>query len=224
LSGVLAYKTYGDNVVLYATDDGATSGRALVKVLQNNATYTLRSVGIGSTYLLDIIRYSGEWYAACGAPGDNKVYVYKDPAGALRAAPDDPLVPIQILKVTSPNHVSFSGNARFIVAEHDTEFYVYDILNDNGYRYKTGSPLDVPQDHAVWMDGFRLAYVSGGRLAVFDYDDVNEVTLMPASAQFAPFFSQDYRYVYAIAPIKNSAGSGTHAELTNTALRTAADL
>ena len=143
---------------------------------------------------------------AAGASSQNKVYIYADPVGQLGAVPKHGLVPAQVLHVTAPNYLSFSDNAQFIVAEGGQQFGVYDIQNTKGYNYTTTQPLDAPQVHASWMDGDRLAYVSGGKLLVFDYDDTNQQALMPASAGYVPAFDPVYHYVYDVAP-GTAAGS-----------------
>ena len=75
-------------------------------------------------------------------------------------------------------------------------------------------PIDQPQTHAVWMDGARLAYVSGGKLAVFDYDYRNQQALMAANPAFAPFFASDFSYTYTLRP----ATAGAKPALTSTSL------
>jgi hypothetical protein len=128
-------------------------------------------------------------------------------------------VPSQVLHVEQPNYLSFSNSAQFIVAESGQHFGVYDIENSLGYSYKEALPVDPPQAHASWMDGNRLTFVSGGRLAVIDYDNTNSQTLMPASSAYLPAFTPDYKYVYVLNPVTQSP----QFRLTQTALLTPAD-
>ena len=200
LQGVLAYQTYASNTVLYATASGAPSGKVLIKLAVGSQTYNVRSLPVGTSYLLNLTQYNGTLYVAVGATSDNRVYIYRDPVGQLSALPDHSLVPLQVLHVNAPNYLSFSTNAQFIMAEDGTQFGVYDIENAKGYNYTAAESVDVPQAHATWMDGDRLTYISNGKLVVFDYDDTNEQTLVPAVSSYLPAFAPDYHYVYLLAP------------------------
>src|SRR5947209_17088035 len=119
-------------------------------------TYTLRSFDASGPYLVDLTTYSGTIYMAAGASAQNKVYIYKDPLGQLQSKPQQAMVPSQVLHLNQPNYLSFSANAQYIVAENGQDFGVYDIENDNGFKYTTHQHLDAPQPHATWMDGNRL--------------------------------------------------------------------
>jgi len=217
LEHVLAYQSYGSNSVLYVTDNGAPAGKVLVKLQTGSQTYNLRSLPAGTTYLVNLTQYSGTLYVALGAVSENKVYIYADPVGQLQSQPKQALTPAQVLHVNGPNYLGFSNNAQFISVEGGNQFGVYDIQNTKGYSYVTPAPLDAPQVHAAWMDGDRLAYVSGGKLLEFDYDGTNLQTLMPADSKFLPAFAPDFKNVYDVAP-----NAGT-AELTQTSLLIPAD-
>ena len=214
LNHVLAYQTYGNDSVLYATDEGATVGKVTVKFLASGQTFVVRSLPAGTSYLLNLTKYNGTFYFAIGAASENKVYVYKDPIGQINAQVVRVPVPVQVLHVDNPNYLGFSSNAQFIVVENGQNFGVYDIEYKHGFNYTTTQPLDAPQTHASWMDGDRLDYVSGGKLLVFDYDHRNKQTLLTAAPAFLPFFAPDYQHLYVIAP-GTAAGQ---LSLTQTAL------
>jgi hypothetical protein len=200
LQHVVAYKSYSDDTLLYATDSDAPAGKVQVKLRIGNQTSTVHALPVGATYLLDLTKYSDVMYVAVGDTADSKVYIFKDPAGQLAAQPDQAVTPIQVLHVIQPNYLSFSDNAQFIVASNANHFGVYDIENQTGYNYTVPASLDAPQTHATWMDGDRLVMVSGGKLQVFDYDGTNRQTLMTASSQYVPAFAPDYKTVYDLAP------------------------
>jgi hypothetical protein len=199
LEHVLNYQSYGSNIMLYATNDKVPAGKVQIKLQNGDKTYVLRTFPAGTTYLMDLTKYSGDMYVTTGASSENKVYIYRDPIGQLDANPDRALVPAQILHVTAPNYLSFSASAQFIVTENATEFGVYDIEYKEAYHYVSPFTLDPPQIHAEWMDGNRLTYVSGGKLAVFDYDNSNRQLLVPAASQYKPVFTPDYKLLYTVA-------------------------
>ncbi len=219
LSRVAAYQSYGNNILLYATDSGAAAGKVLIKLAVGDKTYPIRSLPTASSYLLDLTKYSGTFYVAAGASAGDKVYIYKDPVGQLSRDPKQAVVPIQVLHVVQPNYLSFSSNAQFIMAESGTRFGVYDIENKTGYNYTRTAEIDSPQAHASWMDGHRLAYVSQGKLTVFDYDNTNRQTLVAADSGYLPFFTPNYKFVMLLAP----AATAGQVTLTQTSLLIPAD-
>lgn len=221
---VLGFKSHGDDIVLYATDQDAQPGKAAIKLLDGNRTHTIRQVAAGSRYILQLARYENAWYVAAGAPSENRTYVYKNPASTLVAKPDQVLVPVQVLKANSPSYVAFSDNARFIMVQGGggQAFSVYDAETNKGYNYTVDMPMDAPQEHANWMDGHRMMYVSGGKAFVFDFDKANQEVLVSANPGYSPFFDRDYRILYTLAaePGKSAEGKDiTQSVLNSTPLR-----
>jgi PEGA domain len=224
LQDVLDYKSYGGNVVLYASDQNAPAGRVAIMLYQNDHSYHIRNVVKSSTYLLNLTQYSGSWYIAAGVPSENKIYVYKNPLNVLADTnPITVLVPATVLKVQKPTYVSFSASAQFIMAENANSFAVYDVQYDENYAYKVNAPMDKPQLHATWMDGDRLTYISKGKLIIFDYDKANAQTLMSADPAYLPFFDPSYKFVDALNSVPAASKAPATEQLTSTALLTKAD-
>jgi hypothetical protein len=209
LSNVLAFKTHGDDRVLYATSDGAREGKAAIKLLEDEKTYTIRQVAADSPYMLDIAQYEKAWYIVAGATSEDRTYVYRDPAHAQRSKPENPLVPVQVFKIDNPQHVAFSDNARFIMGQSGQQFAIYDAENDKGYAYASKAPMDAPQQHAAWMDGHRLMYVSEGKTYVADFDDANRESLVVSDPSYLPMFDRTYESLYTLAQQQNKAADGT---------------
>ena len=217
-SHVLNYKTYSDDTILYVTDQSTVKNKVAVKLLVGDNSYNIRNLSAGTTYVTDLTKYDGVMYVVVGSAADNRAYIYRDPVGQHSAQPNLNPSTTQVLRVDGVNFVSFSPTAQFIMAENGNNFGVYDIFNKAGYRYTTKSTVDPPQIHSVWMDGNRLTYVSNGRLIVFDFDNTNLQQLMPASSNFLPAFSPDYKFVYSLAP-----GTAVQTDFTQTSLRIPAD-
>lgn len=218
---VAAFKSYGDDVVLYVTPEASDPAKTNLMLLQDGKARQLRTMAVQAdreSYLLDLAKYDGAWFIAAGAPTENRVYVYKDPTAKLEAKPDDPVVPIDVLKVNAPNFVKFSANTQFIMTQGNQHFAVYDNEADRHYAYDMDLPMDAPQQHADWMDGDRIVYVSGGKFIEFDYDGTNRQTLA-ASLPNQTFFDRDYEYQYSLAPTETA---GRYA-LTRTSLLIPAD-
>ncbi|HWT56196.1 MAG TPA: hypothetical protein VN031_04200 [Candidatus Microsaccharimonas sp.] len=217
LANVLQYQSYGSDVMLYASSKTTTSGKVGIVLLMNGKSYFLREVSGNTSYLLNLTQYSGDWYVALGAQSENKVYIYKNPASQLSSTLGL-LVPVSVLKTTAPNRLSFSDNARFIMDENGSQFSVYDAEVGKAYHYDTKRVLDSPQPYASWMDGSRLAYTSGGKVVVFDFDGMNLQTLAANDAAHAAFFAPNYKYMYT------TVSSTTGQTLSSTALLIPADL
>lgn len=219
LSGVLAYKSYSDDTIVYATAEGAAAGKVMTMLHDGDITYKIREQSAAGPYLLDVAKYDGDWFVVSGSGADNKVYVYKNPQSVLKAGKVSVLVPVSILKVTAPTYVAFSSSTQYIVAEGGTNFASYDAETNRSYAYTTTAALDTPATHATWMDNSRLIYVSGGKLVVFDYDNKNLQTLIAADPAYLPYFDRDYETVYTMT----AGQSAENAVLSATSLLTAAD-
>ncbi|MDB5170397.1 MAG: hypothetical protein JWO35_91 [Candidatus Saccharibacteria bacterium] len=219
LPQVLAYKSYGDNTVLYASTADSPAGKVVIRLRVGDKTYDLRTLPAGTTYLLDLTKYDNNLYVVLGASSQNKLFIYKDPIGQLVNEERHSLSPAQVLHVVAPNYLSFSSSAQYIVAENGTQFGVYDIENEKGYNYTAKQPLDAPAAHATWMDGNRLTYVSGGKMTVFDYDYTNHQSLMAASSTYLSAYAPDYKFIYALTP---GSGAGQF-DLMQTSLNSTAD-
>lgn len=219
LSNVLAFKSYANDILLYATDVEVPAGKVMTMLRDGEVTYKIREIGAGAPYLLDLARYDRDWYVTVAASGDNKAYIFKNPQAVRKAGRIANLVPVQILRVTAPNYVSFSSNTRFVMIENATSFAVYDAETDESYTYATSQPLDTGLTHASWMDGHRITYTTGGKQVLFDFDNLNFQTLVANNAAFPPFYDRDYRYLYTIP----AAAQNSQTAFTITPLLTEAD-
>ena len=219
LDNVIAYKTYGKDTILYATDSGQPAGTIAIRLKSGSETYNIRKFAAGSNYLLDLAKYSGDIYLVTGSSNLGKVYVYKDPIGQIKSKTSKIPTPEHVLRVNAPNYISFSNNAQFIMAQNGNQYAVYDFENEKGYNYATSQPMDSPAASATWMDGSRLTYVSNGKTFIFDYDYTNPQFLSPASSNYLPAFSSDYKFVYTMS----LGAPAPQINLTQTSLRTQAD-
>jgi hypothetical protein len=207
--------TTDQNTVLYATTDNAPNGKADIRLRQDDdPAYTLRTVPSGGVYLLDLAVFNGTQYAAAGVQSEDKVFVYRDPISSLKDEDVQVAAPVQSLKVSSPNYVMFSQNARYVMAENNDRFAVYDSENDKSYAYQTKTPLDVTGGHADWMDGYHLQMVSGGKVRIFDFDGANKQTLAVTNTAYMPAYDTNYRSLYTF---------NAQNVLTSTALLTTED-
>ena len=226
LQNVAAYKSYGNSRLLYVDVPEEAADVAMVHEFDGKTTYDFGSIQVSDTYLLNFTQHKDNWYVAFGARAESRVAVYKNPIASLQQLPNQPLVPVQVLKVTSPVTLEFSANARFLMANGGQEFYVYDVDDDRGYQFTAEQPIDTSLP-VSWMDGYRITEVSSGRLTIFDYDNTNLMSLQAVDPTLPVFFSPDMKYVYSFVLSSGSAAeTGTIAGsvLQRTALRIPADM
>jgi hypothetical protein len=205
LTNVLAYKSYGNNQVLYFTSTEAPTGKALLKLQDGTRTTTLRSFPASAHYLVDLASYDGTPYVVASSADENKVYIYKDPIAQLASRTVKVIVPLQVLRVTAPDYESFSSTAQYVMAEHGGQVAVYDLQNKTGYNYSLKAPLDAVQSHITWMDGNRLTYISGSVLQILDYDQQNQRAFVANNPATQPFFAPDYKNLYTLISTPNGA-------------------
>ena len=196
LNGILAFKSYGADTVLYAA---ALGDKVQLKLRDNDGSFVLRTLPVGTKYLLDITQYNGHWYMIASAQNEGRLNIYKDPQDIIKQPSPKPLAPITYLKIDQPQFVSFSQNAEFIMVQDGTKFGVYDIETDRRLYYELKLPVDVSQQ-ANWMDGDRLSVNDGVHSVVFDFDGTNQRTLVSSQLATTPFFDRDYTALYTLGP------------------------
>ena len=79
--------------------------------------------------------------------------------------------------------------------------------------YAIDQPLDIASE-LRWVDSFHLAYVSGGKVQLMDYDKHNHQVLTDSNPRFTPYFAPDSRFMLTIT----AGNNGTGASLTTTPL------
>lgn len=220
LENILAFKPYGSDDLLYVTGHAPTGKEsaadvASVVLQSGQKTITLRTLPASPSYVLNMAQYSGDWYVAVAATNDSTVYVYKNPQSETASTADIYPAPWRRMPLADPSYIAFSNNAQFLLAESGQSFYVYDFENIAQYHYTAAEPLDPPQAHAIWMDSYRLMYVSGGKVLVFDYDHRNQQVLEAADPAYEPFFASDYSYLYDLKP---GDGAAVKPTLTSTSM------
>lgn len=220
-SNVLQYKSYGPDILLYATDVNTNEGQTRLVLKNKDRVYDIRRVAASDTYLLDIARYDGEWYVVVGSSREPRVYLYEDPVRSITEGRSGRAVTSFAFSVNRANHVAFSANAQFIAVQNSTDIHVYDIDNVRAYRYELPFPLDKPQTRATWMDGYRLTYVSSGKQVLFEYDRNNSREITESSAARGGFFDRNNQYLYTFTKPDSKK---PETALTVTPLRIPSDL
>ena len=222
LNGVISYKSYSSEEILYVTAEGAPAGKVLVRIRAADKIYTLRELPAGdANYMIDIAKFDGSWFMVAGASAEKKAYVYKNPFEILNKTSGNRIpIPESVLKTDAVGqYVSFSTNTRFISLQSGSQFAVYDVEMERLYRYDTKLKL-TGGEKARWMDGHRLSVTSEGKLVVFEYDGINAQKLVDMSGSHLPYFDRDYDRFFTISP---SPIVPNRISMIMTFVRTAAD-
>lgn len=224
LNGVISFKGYGDNIIIYSSNQKVPSGQVAIRLLDGTTNYNIRTFPAGSSYLLDFAQNNDNYFLVTGSTNDGRVYVYENPEQTLQQFPNQPLAPVDILRVPGVNYVKFSADTSKILAENGNVVETYDDFANNNYSYILPKSLDSPQTNATWMDGERLIFVNANKVYIIDYDGTNIQKLVTDEPSIMPYFNQNYEYLYTIAPNVNSKTNTTSYDLQQTTLRLKADL
>jgi hypothetical protein len=219
LKDVLEYEPYKADTILYVTSISDDKTQVEVRLQIAGRDYTLRRLSTAKSYHLAVSKYSGDTYVALADPSKQLVQIYRNPLTRLSAQLT--AVPTVSFKFATPSFLEFSASGRFILAERGTDFITYDAEYKRSASYQTTQSIDKGQNHAAWLDGAHLQYVSNQQLYVFDYDGSNPQLLVPTTVGATGFYDNNYSIVYTVAP--PSAASNQRYVLMSTSLRTPAD-
>jgi PEGA domain len=216
LRGVLAFKSYGSNLVEYVTTSGMQAGQAQARIWDTNKSYPLYTFGAGSQYVLDTAQFQGHSYYVAGSNNDERVNLYKDPISDIKDPAIGKALPLITLREKGATKVSFSSNARFVAVEAGQNLAVYDLEGQEYYRYSVAPAL---AGILQWMDGHRLIGSADGHIFVMDYDSTNQQQPAVTSLEKGGLFDGDYKHMFT-----TSAVEGTGVVLQDVDLRAGTDL
>lgn len=207
VTGVLSYKSHGNDVLLYAHSVTDQPEKVRISMREGTKSYAIRDIPKTEAIPLELATYDNNWYVIIGSNTEEKTYVYKNPLTALKVRQPETPLPISFLKSVGPiTNLEFSQNARFIMVNSGQNFSVYDLEKTRQYRYTIQQPIEPPVK-PVWMDGHRIIVRSGGQAHIFDYDGINHQTLLASEVSLPVFFSRDYDVLYTISKSNSTVGA-----------------
>lgn len=196
LTDVIAYKTYGNDSVLYVTSRNADKGKVQVRLSSGDKTYLMREVTESPTYLLDISKLNDAVVLAIGAPAENKVTILRNPLSYLRANPEQTIpLATTVLQVMAPSEVSFSTDTTAVFARGKQNFAAHNFEEDKTTIYTL--PDTISAHPLQWADGKHLTTISGGNVFILDYDGANLQQLVPGIDAFGTYFDSSYDSMYS---------------------------
>ncbi len=188
---VIDYKTYGDDIIIFATKKDVEPGRAEFRILEKDRVYTLKNVAEADRYVMDVSKYDNEWYYVAGSSSEGIVSVYENPLPALKGDSRTPLLVMAIMRIKNPQFVSFSANTQFIGVQSGNELLTIDLYENHQYRTTLEHTIPLTQQ-IKWMDGHRYVYTVNDQSYIIDFDGSNEETLVTSRLRPGPFFDRDY--------------------------------
>ena len=210
-SGVLQYKSYQKDMLVYATAATDTS-KADVHLLYKGKDRVIKQVAVSPKYLFDVADFNGKMYVAVGSANEGRVYLFTNPLDVLGNQDESPKS-FLALKLDGAEAISFSANARFLAVQAGAKFAVYDAETTRQFRYDTKLPVAAGKK-ALWMDGHRLSLVGTDNVShVFDFDGTNIQSLSAGTGGSDVYFDRDYTALYTVAP------EDAKANLTRTELK-----
>lgn len=199
LTGVVSFKSHGDDIVYYVTYVGAKDTEAnLVVLVDQKNKFNLKPIPreTSGKYLLNLAKFDGDWFYVAGSNSNPLVRIYKNPLARVKANSTTQALPQVSLRIDNPQFVSFSDNTRFIAAQSGKQFVVFDAEDARVYRYEMQLNI-AKEQQAVWMDGHRLVANSDGRIFVFDFDGANAQNLVSSIPALNAYFDRDYEFLYS---------------------------
>lgn len=214
LAAVIGYKSYSDDIILYATREGAEAGKTNINILERDKIYLLKTVSESDRYLIDVARYESTWYYVAGSAADDMVFVYKDPLPMIKQETRTPLTVTAILRIENPRFVSFSASTQFVGVQSGKSVLTLDLELERQYRSEIDQDIGLEQQFD-WMDGHRYYFVVNQQSYVLDFDGSNLQTLVTSRLSNGPFFDRDYDNVFTI---EGSKQDNNKAALTMTVI------
>ncbi len=215
LTQVLAYKSYGPDLLSYVTAQKVATGQVMARIWENGKTYPLYTFASGNKYFLDAAQFQGHWYYVAGSDKADRINIYKDPLSGIKDPATAKAIPLIALPDYGVDSLTFSDNDRFIGAQAGQKFGVYDIETQSRYQYTLAAPIS---GEMHWMDGHRLIGLSAGSILAMDYDATNQQVLIPSSSGDNVFLDKNYNQLFSLATVDSGVA------LQHTDLRAGVDL
>ncbi len=212
---VVTYKSYENDIVAFVTYLNAKENEARVIVKENQKNiYNLQSLkrNPDGKYLIDMAKFDGDWFFAVSSPSENRVRLFINPLASNSPGSNIEIKPKLSIPIDSPKFISFSDNARFIMAQNGNNFAVYDGELKTTYRYALANKIAENQE-VKWMDGHRLKFVDNFKGYIVEFDGTNQQELIASlpNNSFNLFFDRDYEFVftYYTSAGKNNLQAGS---------------
>lgn len=216
LKKVLTFKSLGNDLIFYITDQDAAAGQVQARIWSSAKTYKLTNLPAGAKYFIEAANFQSHWYYVAGSDQSKRINIYKDPLDGLKDPARAVANPLISLTNSNVGSLSKSDNSRFLGAQDGQHFAVFDIENQTRYQFNLPSAAQVP---LKWMDGHRWVGNIDGSVFIMDFDSQNPRKFIPTATDDV-WFDRDYNRLFSLL----TAPGGVTTVLQMTDLRAGADL
>jgi len=196
---VVEFSLFDRSTIVYTTRINEKTNSRSVGYIQDDASKprTIRTfTDDGSIPLhISVGEYFNQTYVSI-AHG-NSVEILK--GQLVRSDSDDSLSLKTVTTVATPEDISYLStrtNGRFIVAQHNKSFSVYDLELEK--LTTTTVRGDAPLEGELrWLDGYIVWSSLDGMLRTYEFDGANQHDIMPIIPGQNPTLTSNNRYLYA---------------------------
>jgi hypothetical protein len=200
LGDVYAYQAVNEDTILYVTSATATD-RVSVRLTDGwEKTYLIRELPKDGGYIFDVAKLGSTTVLGVGARSDNKVAVYRNPVGYLKANADRTLpLAATMLHIESPNSLSFSSDNSVIMVHSNTKIATHYFEEDKTTRFDAPIAL-TPSSNVQWLDGKHIVLTVGLQTKLLDFDGTNVQDLGTTNEQYGVYTDSNDRNMYSFGP------------------------
>lgn len=218
---ILQYVVFGDDSIVYITDDDKTDDMVEAMLKKGDKVYKLRSIKQSEKYLLDMSKLGGALVVGIGSPAENRVIVYNDPIYSVEHNDFSTIpVPTTVLRVISPVELTISADSSVIMTRGAEGFASHEFEADRSYTFKLDGTIDENQKMR-WLDGQHALISINSRQHIFDFDGSNLQELVSSQQKFGAYADNKIDSLYTLIAQGESAEKSAY--LMRTFMRTEAD-
>ncbi len=200
LQDVLAYKTFGDDTVLYITSKDSVAGTVTAYLKNGNDTHKIRSFKESPKYLLDMSKLGDAIVLGVSSPVENRAIIYNDPVNSLKNNDFSSIpVPTTVLRVDNPLELEISADSSVIIVHGTQTLASHEFDADRSYSFKLESPID-EGTKLNWIDGQHFLLSIAGKQLMIDFDGSNRYEMVVGSGILGSFFNNSHDFMYTSVP------------------------
>lgn len=200
LQDVLAYKTFGDNTVLYITAKNSEAGTVTAHLKNGNDTHKIRSFKESPKYLLDMSKLGDSIVLGISSPVENRAIIYNDPINSLKNNDFSSIpVPTTVLRVENPSELEISADSSVILVRGSQALASHEFDADRSYSFRLENPID-EGTKLNWIDGQHFLISVAGKQLMIDFDGSNRYEMVTANGQMGSFFNESIDFMYTAVP------------------------
>jgi hypothetical protein len=224
VTNVLAYKTFGNDWVLYITSSGK-EGLVDARFKRGDKDIILKQIKTSDRYLLQLAKLGTAPIMAVSSTIENKAIVFNDPEKYLNDNPNiSTPIATTVLRVENPIDLRISADSSVILAYGAGGFASHEFDDDRSYNFKSSVEID-PGQELRWLDGQHFMFSSDGMQTMMDFDGSNMNALVSSVQALGSLYSEDLNsmYTFSASVAATDSVAATPARLSVTSLLIEAD-